>query len=528
MLRNILSLWMIAAQLLLTVIANAQNGITIKKSLEGSKGELVANASMMVQDSTYFDATLVNKLEASYPVKNAVTFKLDEYSFTYPGAAFTATANVRIAYLGTDKVVHSVDKALSFNYDSASSYNGRNSFVFRDAHRVTVTVLSVTCSKPALIGLLMLENEMNVKPVFILDKASDTVKNIRMVSPSNTDSTDQVKVRWDAVIGASEYDLEWAFIDSTALVNGRYGNPVKSSLVFRNNATRVSISQNEYNIPLMYDNGGVLYVRLRAVSVKDKFQRIETAWSTDFTNGKGAFNFTGHQRRLNWQSNISFAEEGKRKVVVQYFDGSLFNRQTVTKDNTTDTVLAAETMYDQQGRPVIQVLPAPTLSNIIKYTKSFNTAVNGAEYDKAQYDSLPAPSQFLKTSANTMGTGKGAANYYSPQNSYVNQGIEKFIPDASGYPFTETVYTSDNTGRISRQSGVGPAYKIGGSHETVYYYGHATQNELDAIFGTDAGDETHYFKNMVRDANGQMSVSYLDMHGRTIATALAGCVISQL
>ena len=27
---------------------------------------------------------------------------------------------------------------------------------------------------------------------------------------------------------------------------------------------------------------------------------------------------------------------------------------------------------------------------------------------------------------------------------------------------------------------------------------------------------------MVQDANGQMSVSYTDMHGRTIATALAG------
>jgi YD repeat-containing protein len=513
---------MIAGQLLIAVIANAQNGITIKKVLDGGKGELVLNASMTVQDSTYFDATLVNKLEPSYPVKNAVTLKLNEYSPLYPGATLTATVNVRISYLGTDNAVHSVDKILAINYDSASTYNGRNSFVFRDAHRVTVTVLGSSCSNMALTGLLMLENEMNVKPVFKLDKTTDIVKNINLVNPASTDSTDQVTVRWDAVVGASEYDLEWAFIDSTALMSGRYGNPVKSDLVFRNNATRISISQNVYAVPLMYDNGGVLYVRLRAVSVKDKFQRMETNWSTDFTNGKGAFSFPGHQRRLNWQSNISFAEEGKRKVVVQYFDGSLFNRQTVTKDNSTDAVLAAETMYDQQGRPVIQVLPAPTLSNIIKYTRNFNTAVNGAEYDKAQYDSLSAPAQFLKASANPMGTGKGAANYYSPQNSNANQGIEKFVPDANAYPFTETVYTADNTGRISRQSGVGPTHKIGSNHETVYFYGHPTQNELDAIFGTDAGDQTHYFKNMVRDANGQMSITYLDMHGRTIATALAG------
>ena len=53
-------------------------------------------------------------------------------------------------------------------------------------------------------------------------------------------------------------------------------------------------------------------------------------------------------------------------------------------------------------------------------------------------------------------------------------------------------------------------------------YGTPDQKELDALFGTDVGHFSHYFKNMVRDANGQYSVSYVDMHGRTIATALAG------
>ncbi len=520
--RNILSLLSTAVLMFLTLMANAQNGITIKKSLDGSKGELVANAAIMIQDSTYFDAALQSKLEPSYPVKNAVTLKINEYSPVYATGPFTATANVRVIYLRPDKVLDSVDKTLAINYDTTTAYKGRNSFVFNNAHRVTLKVLSIICSNPALIGTLMLDNEMNVKPVFKLDPVTDAVKSITMTATANTDSTDEIEVRWGAVTGADEYDLEWAFIDSTALAANRYGTPVNSNLVFRNNASRVNVSQNVYDIPLMYDNGGVLYVRVRAVQVKDKFKRTETNWFSDFSAGKGAFNFTGHQRKLNWQSNISFAEEGKRKVVVQYFDGSLLNRQTVTKDNVVQTTMVAETMYDQQRRPAIQVLPAPTLSNIIKYTKNFNTAVNGAEYDKAQYDSLPSPDQYLNVSANQMGTGKGAANYYSAQNANANLGIEKFVPDAEKYPFTETVYTPDNTGRISRQGGVGATYKINGRRETIYSYGTAFQNDLDAIFGTDAGDESHYFKNMVRDANGQYSVTYLDMHGRTIATALAG------
>lgn len=42
------------------------------------------------------------------------------------------------------------------------------------------------------------------------------------------------------------------------------------------------------------------------------------------------------------------------------------------------------------------------------------------------------------------------------------------------------------------------------------------------MFGSDVGFAEHYKKNMVADANGQVSVSYLDPQGRVIATALAG------
>jgi hypothetical protein len=107
--------------------------------------------------------------------------------------------------------------------------------------------------------------------------------------------------------------------------------------------------------------------------------------------------------------------------------------------------------------------------------------------------------------------------------------LSGFSTDAKGYPFAETRYMQDNTGRISKQGGVGFDHQIGrtdtlynDSHETRYYYGSADQEDIDALFGSEAGNASHYFKNMVRDANGQYSVSYVDMHGRTIATALAG------
>ena len=169
-------------------------------------------------------------------------------------------------------------------------------------------------------------------------------------------------------------------------------------------------------------------------------------------------------------------------------------------------------------------MPAPTLDSIIKFTPNFNR-LNTAEYDKNQYDSLVNISDYCLGGASGMDTSSGASKYYSAANPLLQQAKDpynKFIPDANRYPFTETRYTRDNTGRIDRQGGVGDAMQIGTGHETKYYYGTPTQEDLDALFGTEAGDFSHYQKNMVRDANGQYSVSYIDMSGHTVATALTG------
>jgi hypothetical protein len=235
-----------------------------------------------------------------------------------------------------------------------------------------------------------------------------------------------------------------------------------------------------------------------------------------------ACSFGGHDNNLNWQVTTSYAEDGKRKTVMQYYDGSLWNRQTVTKDNVTNTTLASETFYDGQGRPAVQVLPAPGLTSVIAYTKNLNL-FNGQSQneDPAKFfDLQPAATPNSLTSP--LAATTGAAQYYSASNPEVNDGSNKYIPDAEGYPYTVARYTPDGTGRVMSQSGVGADLKMGSGHETKYYYGGAAQEELDGLFGTEAGNHTHYLKNMVKDANGQMSVSYVDMHGRTVATALAG------
>lgn len=507
--------------LMATMAGYAQTTITLKSVLDGKKGQLAKDSAKTVTDSLYFDGSKINSLDTPYKVKNIITLKINEYAGVQLPATFTAQVAVRIIYTKPDYQIDSVDRTLSINYIDTSTYTSRSSFVFNNAHKVTVKVLSLTTTGGTDIkSMLLLDNEMQVFPVYKLSCTTNAVRSFSLIQPVSPNGADELQVGWNAMTGADVYDLEWAYIDSSALKSGRYGNPLDPKLIFKNNASRVTIVDNSYKIPLLYDNDGVLYFRVRAVQERERNVRIETNWSTDF-GGLGTYVFEGHQDSLNWQATTSFAEEGKRKSVVQYYDGSLRPRQTVTKDNSTKTTIVGETFYDHQGRPAIQVLPAPTLNSIIKYSPGFNKGINSPEYDKGQYDTLPNPAAFLTAAAKPMSDAGGANQYYSSNNPDTS-GFNKFIPAAEGYAFTETVYTQDNTGRISRQSGVGPVFRIGSNHETEYYYGSPGDGDLDALFGTDVGDKTHYFKNMVKDANGQYAVSYVDMHGRTIATALAG------
>jgi len=180
------------------------------------------------------------------------------------------------------------------------------------------------------------------------------------------------------------------------------------------------------------------------------------------------------------------------------------------------------------GRPAASILPAPVNDNKLKYYPSLNKNQAGNPYSHT--DISNAAGVNCNISANGLNTSSGAAQYYSPNNAFIgdpNYYFTKYVPDSRGtdgfgYPLTLTEYTPDNTGRIRRQGGIGPDFQIGSGHETNYFYGKPLQSELDRLFGMEVGNASHYLKNMIVDPNGQVSVSYVDAGGKTIATALAG------
>jgi hypothetical protein len=472
----------------------------------------------------------------STSIQNRVSVGIEEDNKTFIQTDFTVTVLLRIKRYGqTLALIDEFDSTLTINYAKAegAKYNALKYITFKNAYKVEVKIISINKYSTTwdVAKVLRVDN--------VLQATRDYVFNCTNAIPGLSVVLDNIngelKAAWgDPNNGQTEYDLEWAWIDESAILDYQTNGQFVEDKLFKNNATRVTTSASTYNIPLLYDGEGRVFVRVRPAQIKISKQRVEGKWTwLNTSNAPVFFTYLGHQNNLNWQASTSFAEEGKRKSVVQYFDGTLRNRQTVTKDNTTGntvgpysgangTTVVAESFYDYQGRPVIQVLPAPTLNTAIAYSQNFNQAVNYVGYPKWAYDKLAANASICGNATVKLDATKGTSKYYSPNNELVNSGnsFNKFIPDAEGYPLTETRFTAD--GRVAAQGGVGINHQLGSNHETKYIYEPPAQEELDALFGTDAGKASHYFKNIVKDANGQYSISYTDMHGRTIATALAG------
>lgn len=477
--------------------------------------------------------------ELSHKIKNIITFKInEENTTTYLRSGFSATINFDLVKTSSGSTPTPTSLNVNFDPADGAKYNTRAYIVLpleEPMVKVTVTSVVITGATSGWnpLEVLQLENEMRTLRYYDL-ATSTTLLTPNFISEVNNNDALFVKWSWDAT-GATHNNmnqLEWAWVENEMLSFYTDGTGLNLEKLFASNATRVDLdfAQNEYNIPLLYPGAGRLYYRVRAALRKNNGSVITGPWCLPPSNQY--FSFAGHEPNLNWQSSTSFAENGKLKTIIQYFDGSLRSRQTVTKDNTTGNTVVAETIYDLQGRPNVQILPTPTIDNTIKYFADFNRFADmQQDEDPAKYFDL-TPAALQCKGALPLNITKGNGRYYSGNNPWLNtEAMAKFIPDATGtnsegktggFAYTETRFMDDATERVQSQGGTGLSHQIGSGHETKYYYGKPAQQELDALFGTEAGDASHYSKNMVRDANGQMSISYMDMHGRTIATALAG------
>jgi RHS repeat-associated protein len=354
----------------------------------------------------------------------------------------------------------------------------------------------------------------------------------QLLNPIATPNTmsSAIVINWGSLAGALEYELEWTWLDSysdAGITTNLAANEIPlTERDFELNNTRIITSKNTYEIPLIYGKGYLIY-RIRGIGRNTEFVKYYGNWSsgtspkTTIANWPHQSAISEHEADKNWQFQASYAEDGKKKEVVSYFDGSLRNRQTVTKINTDNTTVVGEVIYDGQGRAGIEVLPTPTTDQNIHFFKNFNLNSQNKSYSYRDFD---LDGGNCSSIISAMSDTSGSSKYYSPSgfSDFSARTNQAYVPDSQLYPFSQIEYTPDNTGRIARKGGVGITHQLGKTHEMKYYYTTPNEKELHRLFGYAVGEVTHYKKNIVVDPNGQVSVSYLDPQGRTIATALAG------
>jgi RHS repeat-associated protein len=356
-------------------------------------------------------------------------------------------------------------------------------------------------------------------------------------------STSTYRASWFYIEGAEAYDLEWVFVDKesdlyddlTALFGNSAAFQNGYDLAFKEKEpTRVRVWATHYVLDKVYPEGR-LFFRIRAVS---RFtggnaptdQARTGPWSYVKSPGNNGSTFDNYDLCLyeittpfepakNWLYSASFAEDGKSVSSISYFDGTNRGRQQIAFNTSDNVSLVGESKFDDEGRQTISIIPAPVPGRSLGYKDKFNPDNGGGYFEESDYDRQNIGG-VLPLQTNPSGV-RGAAQYFSQNNQFPNDLFRSAIPDAGGYVFSQTIYRNDGSGRIERIGGIGEEFQAGTEHAVRTYYGSATEGELKRLFGSNVGDNSQgYRKELVRDANGQYSVTYFDKRGNTIATAL--------
>ncbi|HYC27483.1 MAG TPA: hypothetical protein VEB42_01690, partial [Chitinophagaceae bacterium] len=285
--------------LLLLGIRNAAFASTdppVISVLSGALNQLQTDSLVVVEDSKFTDPAYSSRTE-----KNRISFRMDEASAYFLKTAFSATIQLRITYTWTNSTTSTEDKSFTINYDPAQFYTNNSTYVFENAYRVQVKVLSRSTNVSWDVWkALAVDNVLQSSFIANFSCTDDAIQTINHTALGAGTTADELPVSWGNVTGADEYDLEWTYIDKSALDSNRYGNPVDPELVFNNNASRVTITGTSYNIPLIYDGQGSLFFRVRPVQLQPGGGRTEAHWSTDhLPGGFGRFDYNGHETALN-------------------------------------------------------------------------------------------------------------------------------------------------------------------------------------------------------------------------------------
>lgn len=527
-----------------------------EKRIKGLKGstEIQSSAEIILEDYL-FQNMLDNPSGSADPYTDhykqeyaSVKVKLrDENNLqAYYGSNWDLTVSYVLELTKADNTVITFPaESLHIDYTMADAYKDLSLHLYDTEayHKAKLTVVSANMTGMAMPASIRLDVELDIERVYFIDPQEVPEITIKDNSSGGSwygfggvDKTD-LEIRWTHVAGAAYYDLEWLFVDfpdasGAAVPNSQL--PIPNTAVTINdldldfkNATRLRLSDNKYVMNLNYPRGYVIY-RVRAVGYKLYGEQLDVGdWTVvasnsdlSATNTAKFIAYKGNpEADKNWNYTASYAENGKRKESISYFDGSLRNKQNIARLNTDGNAIVTQMMLDREGRSSLDVLPAVVEGDGLGYRYGLNKNTNGDNYSWEDFDTdnyMLAP-QAMSTSSST-----GAAKFYSSQNNTSGTTHRDLIPDAEGFPFSRTLYSNDGLNRPVRQSGLGDKMKMGSDQNVeMMYVAPAGSEELDRLFGTEVGTKG-YTKNITINENEQITVKYFNQKEQLIASGIMG------
>lgn len=518
-------------------------------------------------------------------IKNRIVFKIDRDANRHYNSSGDITINFTVNYdtytpgmSGITPLVQSHTVVLHYDTGYFGKEKDEVTVVIDNAVNSTVIINSISypigIPYPAPLGhpRINFENILDIERVTKLNYGSSPGPiSLTGVMPNTVGRDQFIRISWATpVIGAEGYELEYLFVNYVNVsglgyspVHGIYQsqiNPTSFAYSFRNNATRVLLegTMTSYDIPNLFPDGYIV-ARVRAVGkdITDTDLWLQGIWTMPDEGTLNlpvemvalrAYNTTSPARSINppYESMNSitlfeFSEKGNLGSTIDYYDGTLRSRQNISHARSNGMYSVNQVIFDYLGRESVTVLPSVAMDNMgYAYRARYNKSdQSGLGYNYKDFDLNKSGSDEIHV--NAMMNDSGTSAYYSPTSaSWVNsltslspteKHMHGFVPDAQGYPFSQIEFKMDPTNNTSRIGNIGKTLQLKsfdhnnnpiGGHESFTWDGTPFQAELDVLFGNEIGYFQRYKKIMTKDANGQLSVLYIDPFGKTVATALAG------
>lgn len=228
---------------------------------------------------------------------------------------------------------------------------------------------------------------------------------------------------------------------------------------------------------------------------------------------------------INWIHTKTF--DGKSDLIPyaeskSYFDYAGSELQTQWKTHMENDVFIFTTakLKDQYDRNVGESLPAPILKKEFACNLAFLQNVNGELYDYTNFD---VGSKIIDPNPVSHNDGT-VGGYYKEGNGNV---------PFTNFPYSRIEFYDDGTGEVKRSAGPGEAHRLGQGHE-VLSGTFPVYNELDDYLLkrrtvlqlpdnlASASLLKRGVQSVVRDQNGNYTISITDKSGKTVMTARKG------